>query len=263
MRIAILSSSPWSETATALCVQLVKAGQAPVGVISLPRLHWQTGLRKVMQWGPAAVGRYVTNQWVKRPPETAVRNEFLRPLLDHEGRLFRNVTAVSRAYGFGIFVTRDINAPATLAKSKEWRAELLIYAGGGIVRKPLIEATPLGVLNSHIALLPEVRGMSAPEWSILTGTAPGITIHLLDTGIDTGPVLLRRELRDIPRPISRLRDKLVAEGVNMLVEAAVKLDKGLISPTPQAATGSDKQYFVMHQNLADLAAARLGRQSGF
>src|ERR1700675_1123827 len=155
MRIAILSSSPWNETATALCVQLVKAGQTPVGVISLPRLHWQTGLRKVMQWGPAAVGRYVTNQWAKRPPETAVRNEFLRPLLDHDGRLFRNVTAVSRAYGFRIFVTRDINAPATLAKSKEWGAELLIYAGGGIVRKPLIEATPLGVLNSHIALLPE------------------------------------------------------------------------------------------------------------
>jgi hypothetical protein len=62
MRIVVLSSSPWNETTTALCMQLARAGQVPAGVISLPSLHWKTGVRKVMQWGPRAAARYVANK---------------------------------------------------------------------------------------------------------------------------------------------------------------------------------------------------------
>ncbi len=47
----------------------------------------------------------------------------------------------------------------------------------------------LGILNVHLGLLPEVRGMSSPEWSLLQGVPLGITFHYMDAGIDTGPVL--------------------------------------------------------------------------
>ena len=52
--------------------------------------------------------------------------------------------------------------------------------------KALLDVPRLGVLNIHLGLLPEIRGMSSPEWSLLNRVPVGITIHYMDAGIDTG-----------------------------------------------------------------------------
>jgi len=238
-------------------MQLAKAGRVPAGVISLPSLHLQTGIRKVMQWGPQAVLRYVANKSLGRAVPSTVRNRFLLQALEHDGRTLKTVNDAARLCGFPIFVARDVNSNRAVAKVKEWRADLLIYTGGGLIRKALMETVPLGVLNSHIALLPEIRGMSAPEWSLLEGVPPGVTTHFLDAGIDTGPVVLRRELAEIPASISDLRSQLVALGVDMLVETVLGLVAGTLAKKPQADSDRFPQYFVMHDKLVQLAEARL------
>ena len=72
--------------------------------------------------------------------------------------------------------------------------DYLIMGGGGILKEPMLKAATKGFLNAHPGLLPEHRGLDPVLWSVLKGDPVGATLHLMDSGIDTGPVLIRREL---------------------------------------------------------------------
>ena len=127
------------------------------------------------------------------------------------------------------------------------------------MRDEVLRVPRLGVLNSHLALLPEIRGMSSPEWSLLRGIPLGITIHFMDSGIDTGPILLRREFSGLDEIVSLtdLRNKMIAEGIELIAEAVTGLDRGTLSAVPQAGREKDSQFFVMHGALKSVAARRL------
>jgi len=127
----------------------------------------------------------------------------------------------------------------------------------------LLDVPRLGVLNIHLGLLPEIRGMSSPEWSLLNCVPVGITIHFMDAGIDTGPILQRFELPDVNRSksLSDLRHRLIAFGVEKAGEVVAGFTQGAITATPQASLHStanqDSQFFVMHERLQARAAERL------
>ena len=112
-----------------------------------------------------------------------------------------------------------------------------------------------------LALLPEVRGMSSPEWSLLNHVPVGVTIHYVDAGIDTGPVLRRCELPDAARceSLSDLRNRLIAFGVEKAAEVVAGLDRETIAATPQSDLDEDHQFFVMHEWLQARAAETLNQ----
>ena len=162
-------------------------------------------------------------------------------------------------YGFSVAVCNDQNAPDSIARLKEWSPDLIIFTGGNILRKQLLEVPRLGVLNVHLGLLPEIRGMSSPEWSLLNHVPVGVTIHYMDAGIDTGPFLQRYEFPDVARceSLSDLRNRLIAFGLEKAAEVIAGLDQGTISATTQSDHDEDRQFFVMHEWLQARAAERL------
>ena len=131
-------------------------------------------------------------------------------------------------YGFPVAVCNDQNAPDSIARLREWSPDLIIFAGGNILRKQLLEVPRLGVLNVHLGLLPEIRGMSSPEWSLLNQIPVGITIHYVDAGIDTGPILQRCEFPDAARceSLSDLRNRLIAFGVEKIAAGGCRSRSG-------------------------------------
>jgi methionyl-tRNA formyltransferase len=166
---------------------------------------------------------------------------------------------VAAFYGFPIAVCNDQNAPDSLAQLKEWSPDLIIFTGGNIVRKQLLDVPRLGLLNVHLGLLPEIRGMSSPEWSLLKHVPVGVTVHYMDAGIDTGPILLRSEFPEAAEchSFSDLRNRLIAFGVEKAGEVVAGLDRGTISATPQSELEEDHQFFVMHDWLQARAAEGL------
>jgi methionyl-tRNA formyltransferase len=127
----------------------------------------------------------------------------------------------------------------------------------------LLETPRLGVINAHLALLPEIRGMSSPEWSLLRGVPLGVTIHFIDAGIDTGPILLRREFQGAAEceSMTDLRNRMIAYGIELVGEAVAALDQGTISAVAQSDREKDNQFFVMHEWLKTQAARRLNKNS--
>ena len=136
---------------------------------------------------------------------------------------------------------------------------MAIFTGGNILRDEVLKIPRLGILNSHLALLPEIRGMSSPEWSLLCGVPLGITIHFMDSGIDTGPILLRRKFASVDDcdSLTDLRNRMIAEGIELIAEAVAGLDRGTLSAVPQAERETDRQFFVMYERLKAVATRRL------
>jgi folate-dependent phosphoribosylglycinamide formyltransferase PurN len=261
MRVAILCSSPYSETGCAAAARLAQLGYVPVGALTFPSWDRRTLLRKVGQWGIRDSLSYAIAKLAppKRSTGAQIRNPYLEKTLRHGSEIFRSLRDVAGAYGFPVVTCSDQNSPRSVAQLKQWSPDAAIFTGGDILRDDVLKVPRLGVLNSHLALLPEIRGMSSPEWSLLRGVPLGITIHFMDSGVDTGPILLRRELAAVGEcdSLADLRNRMIADGIDLIAEAVTALDRNEISAVPQADREKDNQYFVMHEQLKSLATRQL------
>ncbi len=260
MRIVILAPGVYSETSCAVAVQLAESGYVPSGALALSTVNWQTLLRKIGQTGLREVMRYGTAKLVLSRPAQAGKlfNPYLQSFLSSDV-LFRNLQQVSRYYDFPLTSCRSQNDVTAIEQLKDWNPDLLIFTGGNLLREEVLAIPRLGVLNVHLGLLPEVRGMNSPEWSLLQNVPVGITIHFMDAGIDTGPIVGRYELPDRGGCLSLvdLRNRLIAFGIAKLVEAVAALDRQAARPIPQSRADRKEQFFVMHEWLQARAAERL------
>jgi folate-dependent phosphoribosylglycinamide formyltransferase PurN len=261
MRVVILCSSVYSETACAMAVRIAGLGHIPVGAIAISTFDPGTLLRKLGQWGARDVIGYIRTKLIpqRRDGQAQVSNPYLLPLLTHEDGIFRSLREVAKVYGFPVAACNDQNAPDSIAQLKEWSPDLIMFTGGNILRKQLLDVPRLGVLNVHLGMLPEVRGMSTPEWSLLKHVPVGVTIHYVDAGIDTGPILQQHEFPNAAQcdSLSDLRNRLITFGVEKAAQVVAGLDQRAISPTPQSSLDEDHQFFVMHDWLRARAAERL------
>ena len=70
----------------------------------------------------------------------------------------------------------------------------VINGGLPIVKKNILKLPSKGFLNAHPGILPKYRGQNPVQWSIHNFDPVGATIHLMDENIDTGPILIKKEL---------------------------------------------------------------------
>lgn len=68
------------------------------------------------------------------------------------------------------------------------------YGYRHIVREPIFSMLPNAIINLHISLLPWNRGADPNLWSFLEDTPKGVTIHYMDSGVDTGDIIVQREI---------------------------------------------------------------------
>ena len=140
----------------------------------------------------------------------------------------------------------DIDQPERLRTEeqrtclKASRPDVLVVAAYGLILPPEALALPrLGCLNIHASLLPRWRGAAPIQRAIEAGDAQtGITIMQMDAGLDTGPMLLRREIGIAPEDTAAsLHDKLARLGAEAIVEALKRLAVGDLPAEAQPTTG--------------------------
>ena len=117
---------------------------------------------------------------------------------------------------------------------------MVVVAYGLILPQAVLDIPRLGCLNIHGSLLPRWRGAAPIQRAVLAGDSrTGISIMLMDAGLDTGPELLRRELAIGSRETGgELHDRLAPLGAEAIVAAVQGWAVGSIRPTPQPAAGA-------------------------
>ena len=112
---------------------------------------------------------------------------------------------------------------------------VVIIAYGQIIPRRLLEIPRLGWMNLHASLLPKYRGAAPMAWAIINGESKtGLTTMRLDPGLDTGPILMQREIAIGGDETAPELSKHMAElGAPLVVESLIKLERGEITPIPQ------------------------------
>ena len=149
-------------------------------------------------------------------------------------------------------VVSSINSLESEHLLRDSDPDFLIYGGGGIIRKSIIKASRR-ILNAHLGPLPEIRGMNAIEWSVLLRERHEITIHFIDEGIDTGPII-----RSIPVEIARgdsinsIREKAMVSGIKGLVQVVLQEHV-----EPSVNNDSYRQCFILSRTMIELLQCKL------
>lgn len=100
-----------------------------------------------------------------------------------------------------------------------------------ILKKDVIDFFPDKIINLHISLLPYNRGANPNLWSYLEDTPKGVTIHYIDESVDTGNIILQKEVQNDTLKTSY--DRLISEIVMLFNNNAENILNGSISSYPQ------------------------------
>jgi methionyl-tRNA formyltransferase len=150
--------------------------------------------------------------------------------------IYSPVKQTALFHGIPVWQPGSLKRPENIEALAAYQAELYIVAAfGQILPQAVLDLPRYGALNIHASLLPKYRGVSPISEAILQGdTETGVTIMLIDAGVDTGPILLKRSI-----PIAAddttgsLRLKLAELGARALLEALPLWVQGKITPQPQ------------------------------
>ena len=151
------------------------------------------------------------------------------------GALRQDMVAILRASGDEVVQTEDPVRPGDL----EGVDFLVSFGYRHLITREVLDRFPGRVINLHISLLPWNRGADPNLWSFLENSPKGVSIHVVDEGLDTGPILAQQEVAHEP-------DDTLASSYARLVDAVVQLFAtvwtdvrgGRLIPRPQQGTGS-------------------------
>jgi len=133
--------------------------------------------------------------------------------------------------------------PATIKNNSDFREQLaaiqpdaiIVVGYGRIIPQWMIELPRLGNLNLHASLLPKYRGAAPIQWAIAKGEPlTGVTTMRIDAGLDTGDILLQKEIPIAHEDTAEtLAPTLATIGADLMVETLRGLDSGQVHPRPQ------------------------------
>jgi len=136
---------------------------------------------------------------------------------------------------------------------KNLQPDLLILAFvTDFVPREMIDASTYGGINYHPSLLPKYRGGSAINWAIINGeTETGVTIHHIDEGVDTGPIVLQEKVSIDPDDTlkSVYFKKLYPLGIKMIPEAVRLIREGKSKPVIQDETLASFQPVIKEADV--------------
>ncbi len=114
----------------------------------------------------------------------------------------------------------------------------IVVAYGLLLPKPILEAPKLGCFNLHGSLLPRWRGAAPIQRAVMAGDAEtGVMVMQMDEGLDTGPVLMAERVAIGRKTSGELTTELSRLGADLMVRALGGLERGGVTPQPQAEDG--------------------------
>lgn len=146
---------------------------------------------------------------------------------------------LAEKYDFKILEVGNLNGPVAVERIRECRADLGIVVGTRILKASTFRVPRQGCINLHKGKVPEYRGLPPGFWELYEGgDRAGLTVHVVDDGVDTGDVLGTSEVPIDPNDTPEsLETKLDLEGARLLASVVSDIQGGSVTRRPQAHAG--------------------------
>lgn len=149
---------------------------------------------------------------------------------------FPPVKECALSHGLEVFQPTKIRLEENVEYLKNYNADIFVVAAfGQILPKSILDMPKHGCINVHASLLPKYRGAAPIQWAVINGDAvTGVTIQQMDIGVDTGDILLAKELAiEADETGGGLFDKLAVVGAEACLDAMEQIASGTVTRTPQ------------------------------
>jgi methionyl-tRNA formyltransferase len=171
--------------------------------------------------------KFAVDLVVTNPDEPSGRGYELKP---------PPVKQVALQIGLEVFQPSKLKDPSTVDFLSRYRPDaMVVVAYGHILPRWMLDLPRLGCINLHASLLPKYRGAAPMQWALIRGEAvTGVTTMRIDEGLDTGDILLKREVpigdEDTTETLSK---RLSVLGADLMIETLRRLERGDLEPQPQ------------------------------
>jgi len=122
-----------------------------------------------------------------------------------------------------------------------------------IIKPPIIKKFKRNIVNLHISYLPYNKGYHPNFWSFIDNTPKGVTIHLIDEGIDTGDILIQKEINFLKKEdtLFKTYNRLIEEIQILFINNHKNILGNKIPPKPQTSNGTFhyEKDLQKHKNL--------------
>ena len=163
-----------------------------------------------------------------------------------KGILSKDVKGVMEANGIKtVKLANRVNHPNSLEIIKSFKPDLLVsLAGNEIFKQRLFNSAKYGVINLHSALLPKYRGLMPSFWVMRHNEAKtGVSVFFVDDGIDSGPIIVQKEVPLLNRTQAELIWELKYRGADAIVEACNLVEEHGKSTPTMANDEKDMTYY--------------------
>ena len=146
------------------------------------------------------------------------------------------VKAWAEAHDLPVWQPAKIKTEEFTAQLEAMKPDLMVVvAFGQILSQRILDIPAYGCINVHASLLPRYRGAAPMQWCVINGEEKtGVTTMFMDAGLDTGDMLLTRELVIGPdMTLEEVHDGLMAMGSQVLIETLEQLSDGTLQRIPQ------------------------------
>uniref|UniRef100_A0A831XGM6 Methionyl-tRNA formyltransferase n=1 Tax=Geobacter metallireducens TaxID=28232 RepID=A0A831XGM6_GEOME len=146
------------------------------------------------------------------------------------------VKVIAEEHGIPVLQPLKVRAPEVVAQIRELNPDLIVVvAFGQILPQSLLDIPRYGCINIHASLLPRYRGAAPLNWCLINGeTETGITTMMMDAGLDTGDMLVKRSIPIGPdEDAQSLHDRLSLLGADTIDETLDRLMAGTLTREKQ------------------------------
>ena len=151
------------------------------------------------------------------------------------------VKILAEEHELKILQPTNLKDPEFIDQLKKLQAEVFVVVAFRMLPRIVWALPKLGTMNLHASLLPNYRGAAPINWVLINGeTRTGLTTFLINEEIDTGAILLQKEMNIDPEDdMGCLHDKLLNIGGPLIRDTLIKLNGGNLKPLQQQLTGTE------------------------
>lgn len=133
-----------------------------------------------------------------------------------------------------VHYVENFNDDYSLEILEKIKPDYIVLGGSRILKEHIIKKVKKGILNSHPAILPKYQGLDCVGWAILNNDPVGATVHFIDSGIDSGPIILQGliDYSDC-NSLIEVRIKVMKKCAELMLKSLIGLKFGTLKPIQQ------------------------------
>lgn len=187
--------------------------------------------RKIVFFGNNYVGREVLSSLISSGNTPAITVMHRR----ERSYYFDEIHELAASSGTALLFYDQVRTAEGLNQIREAGPDIGISAYYGYILEPeLLDLFPMGVVNMHGAHLPWSKGRNPNVWTIVDRVPAGVTLHLMDSQVDTGPILAQRQIELTPDMTAKdLYACMEQTMLKLFADTIPDILAGRITPKPQ------------------------------